>query len=104
MQRFTIALIGSIALSALTLTSAAAQAITPYCGDHTEITSRLGKTYGESRAGLGLLEDGRMVEIFTSQQGTWTLLITVPSGVTCLVASGEAWQMPPVVSVTEPTV
>ena len=104
MLRFTIALIGSIALSALTLSSAAAQAINPYCGDHTEITSRLGKTYGEARAGFGLLEDGRMVEIFTSRQGTWSLLVTMPSGVTCLVATGDAWQSPPVVSVADPLV
>ena len=104
MLRFTIAMIGSIALSALTTSSATAQAINAFCGDHTEITSRLGKTYGESRAGFGLLDDGRMVEIFTSQQGTWSLLVTAPSGVTCLVASGEAWQIPPVASVTEPMV
>ena len=104
MLRFTIAVIGSIALSALTTSSATAQAIDAFCGDHTEITSRLGKTYGESRAGLGLLDDGRMVEIFTSRRGTWSMLVTAPGGVTCLVASGEAWQIPPVVSVTEPMV
>ncbi len=104
MLRFTIAVIGSIALSALTTSSATAQAIDAFCGDHTEVTSRLGKTYGEARAGFGLLDDGRMVEIFTSRQGTWSLLISVPSGVTCLVASGEAWQIPPVVPVTGPMV
>ena len=104
MLRFTIAVIGSIALSALTTSSATAQAIDAFCGDHMEITSRLGKTYGESRAGFGLLDDGRMVEIFTSRQGTWSMLVTAPGGVTCLVASGEAWQIPPVASVTEPMV
>lgn len=104
MLRLTIAVIGSIALSAFTTTSATAQAVNLFCGDHTEITSRLGKTYGESRAGLGLLDDGRMVEIFTSRRGTWSMLVTAPGGVTCLVASGEAWQIPPVVSVTEPMV
>ncbi len=104
MLKFTIAVIGSIALSAFTTSSATAQASDAFCGDHTEVTSRLGKTFGESRAGLGLLDDGRMVEIFTSRQGTWSLLVTVPGGVTCLVASGEAWQSPPVASVTEPRV
>lgn len=104
MLRFTIALIGSIALSALTLSSAAAQAINPHCGDHTEIISRLGKTYAEARAGLGLLDDGRMIEIFTSKRGTWTLLVTVPGGAACLVATGEAWQSPPAVAAPVPTV
>ena len=102
MLRFTIALIGNIALSALTLTSAAAQAINPYCGDHTEIISHLDSLYAEARAGFGLLDDGRMVEIFTSKRGTWTLLVTVPGGATCLVATGEAWQSPAAVAASGP--
>ena len=64
----------------------------PPCGSHTEIIDRLAKTYAESRVGFGQFDDGRPVEIFASPGGTWTLLVTWPNGVTCLVASGDGWQ------------
>lgn len=71
---------------------ASAQAIELFCGDHTQITNRLGKSYAESRIGFGRLDDSRLVEIFASPQGTWSLLVTWPNGPTCLVASGAGWQ------------
>lgn len=38
-----------------------------------------------------------MVELFASDEtGTWTLIVTSATGVTCMVAAGESWQ-----SVTE---
>ena len=34
-----------------------------------------------------------MVEVFASEEtGSWTILVTMPTGVTCLVASGEAFE------------
>ena len=69
---------------------AAAEEIGP-CGGHAEITSGLGKTYGESPAGFGVLDDGWLVELFASQGGTWSLLVTWPDKTTCLVAAGEGW-------------
>lgn len=49
--------------------------------------------YGELSAGVGLNSDGRLTELLTSKDGaTWTLIVTSPNGVSCLVASGESWQ------------
>ena len=42
MLRLTMTVIASIALSALTTSSVTAHAIDAFCGDHTEITDRLG--------------------------------------------------------------
>lgn len=68
------------------------QAIAVSCGEHAEITDRLGRKYAELRIGFGRLDDGRLVEIFASPRGTWTLLVTRPNGPTCLVGWGDGWE------------
>ena len=63
-----------------------------FCGDHAQITDRLGEEYAELRIGIGRIDDGRLIEIFASPGGTWTLLVTWPNGATCLFAWGDGWQ------------
>ena len=37
--------------------------------------------------------DAYVVEVFASDEsGTWTIVITLPNGMTCLVAAGNAFQ------------
>ncbi len=62
------------------------------CGDHRQITNRLMADYSETRVGAGLDGFGSVVELFASEQGSWTILVTFPDGRTCLMAAGEAWQ------------
>ena len=33
-----------------------------------------------------------MVELFTAETGTWTILITMPGGPTCVLGSGQSWE------------
>ena len=52
----------------------------------------LEQQYGEHPVGRGLAQAGKtMVELLTSDQGTWTIVITNVKGETCVLASGEAW-------------
>jgi len=63
------------------------------CGDRALIVERLESKYGEARTAAGLTTQNGMVEIFASDDsGSWTILITTPSGQSCLVAAGESWQ------------
>jgi hypothetical protein len=63
------------------------------CGDHARIVDQLQTRFGESRRNLGLNQNNSIVEVFASDEtGTWTILVTQPSGVACLVAAGENWQ------------
>jgi hypothetical protein len=63
------------------------------CGDHQDIAKRLASEYGEVRHGAGLVDSGRIIEIFVSpKQGSWTILVTHSEGPTCVVAAGEAWE------------
>jgi hypothetical protein len=53
----------------------------------------LADRFGETRQSMGLGANNAMVEVFASPtSGTWTITITSSRGVTCLVASGQAFE------------
>lgn len=62
------------------------------CGDRDAIIAELATKYDETRLGGGTDAAGAMIEVFTSQAGTWTALMTMPDGRTGMVAAGENWQ------------
>jgi len=39
-----------------------------------------------------LVGNGSVLEVLASKTGSWTILVTQPSGLLCVVASGEAWE------------
>lgn len=63
------------------------------CAQRDQILDRLTSKYGESRQSIGLAPNTGVVEVFASTEtGTWTILMTTPNGVTCLIASGQAFE------------
>lgn len=63
------------------------------CAPRQDVIERLAETYGETRRGLGLARQGAVMEIFASDQsGSWTITVTLPDGMTCLVATGQAFE------------
>lgn len=63
------------------------------CGPREIVVDRLADGYGETRQSMGLGANNSVVEVFASDaSGTWTITITSPNGVTCLVASGQAFE------------
>lgn len=84
----------TVALS-LTLSSAAPVAAQnrQSCAARDTVVSYLLDKYGEHRQSIGLGANNSVVETFASDQtGTWTIVITMPSGVSCLMASGQAYE------------
>ena len=76
---------------ALTPGLAAAQ---QQCGPRTAVIERLSEDYGETRQSIGLAQGNRVIEVFASpDSGTWTITVTLPNGMTCLVAAGVAFEM-----------
>ncbi len=64
------------------------------CGDRQAIVDQLTNKYGESRQNVGLNGNNSLVEVFVSAAtGTWTILVTMPTGTSCLVAAGQNWQV-----------
>ncbi|MFQ5624238.1 MAG: hypothetical protein ACE5FS_12690 [Paracoccaceae bacterium] len=63
------------------------------CAQREKIVLKLEKTYGESRTGSGLNGNSSMIEIWASAKtGTWTILMTRPDGISCVMATGQAWE------------
>ena len=82
----------AVLISTLIASSAAAQNARN-CGNRDKIIDRLTNHYGEQRTGAGLTPNNGMMEIYASEEkGTWTVLITMPSGMSCLLAAGQDWQ------------
>jgi len=86
------ALTAAAALLVATTKDVAAQN-TRNCGPRDVVVNRLAEGYGETRQSIGLGANNAVVEVFASDDtGTWTITVTNPSGVTCLVASGQAFE------------
>ncbi len=63
------------------------------CTTHAEVTKQLESRHSESRVGIGLASTGQVLEVFTTGDGSsWTIVMTRPDGMSCLVAAGEAWE------------
>ncbi len=66
------------------------------CATHAEVTKKLDKVYSEAPIGIGLASNGGVIEMFsTSDGGTWTIVMTMPDGKSCVMASGETWETLP---------
>lgn len=63
------------------------------CAPRPMVLERLAEGYGETRRSIGLGANNAIVEVFASSEtGTWSITVTLPTGVTCLVASGESFE------------
>ena len=89
MKRFMIALIG---VSFTALLAAPASSAENICGKRDEIVSRLESGYQEYNSAMGMSTNGGLVELYTSENGTWTLMLSQPNGASCLIAAGENWE------------
>lgn len=82
---------GSVAYLVATTEASARNART--CGPRDNIVERLAEKYGETRQSIGLGANNDMIEVFASAQtGSWTITVTSATGVTCLVAAGQAFE------------
>ncbi|MFQ5624638.1 MAG: hypothetical protein ACE5FS_14730 [Paracoccaceae bacterium] len=64
------------------------------CAPRAIMVKSLAEGYQEHPAGIGITGAG-VVELFTSEKSTWTLTLTVPKGLSCIVAVGESWETVP---------
>lgn len=63
------------------------------CAPREAVVERLAEGYGETRQSIGLGANNAVVEVFASDEtGTWSITVTAPGGLTCLVASGQSFE------------
>ena len=81
------------ALTLLAMTPALAEESQPKsCGVRTDVLTQLKEQYKEAPTGVGMTGNGAVVELTTSDSGSWTLLLSFPTGNTCMIATGENWE------------
>ena len=86
-----IAILGALVLGTIAGPSAAQNARN--CAPRDTVVGRLAEKYGETRQSIGLGANNAVVEVFASDKtGTWTITVTMATGLTCLVASGQAYE------------
>ncbi len=75
------------------------------CSPRTDVLSQLAQKFKEAPVAVGMANNGGLLEVLTNGNGaTWTIIITMPNGVSCLVAAGEDWQPMEHVALDEPLI
>jgi len=58
-----------------------------------EAVKHLEQNYGEVPVARGLAANGGIVEVFVSQKGSWTLILTLPNGIVQMIGAGTDWHI-----------
>lgn len=62
------------------------------CAVRSALVDDLGEKYHEELAGGGLQNERNLIEIFAAREtGTFTILLSRPDGVSCILAFGTNW-------------
>ncbi len=81
----------ALALGLLVHTAAAVRA-QPVCMPHDDLTERLYAKFAEAPAANAIANNGALVELFaTRDHSSWTLAMTRPGSVSCVLVAGEEW-------------
>ena len=65
----------------------------PQCAPRDGVLTALTQKYGETRRGIGLAGTEQVMELFANaDSGSWTITVTLPDGMMCLVATGQAFE------------
>jgi hypothetical protein len=59
------------------------------CNSREEVVKALSQQFAEVPIVHGLTQSGQLMEMFASTEGTWTLILSLPTGQSCLVANGD---------------
>ena len=83
----------AIAVALLAATPTAEAETRQACAKRDQVVRKLEQKFGETLRSIGLHQSDGVVEIYSSEEtGTWTILMTRPDGMTCLLASGQLWE------------
>ena len=74
---------------------AVARAQFAMCGERAQIIEQLKVKYNETRQAVGLISNNGAAELYVSEKGTWTMLVTLESGKSCIIAAGHSWDAAP---------
>ena len=61
------------------------------CLPRDDLVKMLGDKYHEVPIAIGMVNEGLIMEAFSSPQGTWTIFLTNTKKVSCMVMDGGEW-------------
>lgn len=97
-------LIRAVAAVCVIVVTAPAWAESEPCAERDHVVERLETLYEELPAGSGLearQDRQALVEVWASREtGTFTVMLTTPDGVSCVLATGTDWQFGEVMPVS----
>lgn len=82
----------AFAVLAVSVSDASAQML---CAPRADIIAGIDKKYQERPNAFGIAGEKTLVELFTSEAGSWTMIMTRPGGVSCIMAVGQSWEQFP---------
>lgn len=85
-------LLGTLLILGFVVTGLPVDAQIGPCDKRPDVVAHLKKEYKESPRSMGLASNGSVIEVFVSPKGSFTIIITQPTGISCLVAGGENWE------------
>ncbi len=63
------------------------------CAQRDVVVGKLNSDYGESRKTMGMTANNGIIEMYASEEtGSWTITVTHPNGMTCLLAAGTSFE------------
>lgn len=62
------------------------------CLERKMLVSYLAERFSEKPRALGLVQSSNVMEVYVSGNGTWTIVVTNPQGLACIVAAGDTWE------------
>lgn len=88
-------IISTLALCALATCGAPAYAQdAANCGPRQDVLNLLGEVFDESRILMSLSSEGLLTEFYANQtSGTWTIVVTTPTSVACIVSHGNTFHL-----------
>jgi hypothetical protein len=91
-SRLITVIVAAVAVLAPVKSTSSQTATGPPCADRARVVDALHEHWREFLVASGLSTDGRTVEIYVGPTGNWTIIATTPTGTSCPVTSGEAWE------------
>ncbi|WP_350335583.1 hypothetical protein [Coralliovum pocilloporae] len=62
------------------------------CAARADMIGLLKDRYKEAPRAVGLISSRGVMEVYVSQEGTWSILMTSAKGKTCIIAAGKNWE------------
>ena len=86
-------MIASVLLAAMFLAAPNAVVAQANCGPREKILEAAILQYKELPTARAVTAGNRLLEVLTSPDGeTWTVIISHPNGMSCIMATGEGWE------------